>query len=323
MATIASVSTSNVGTDISGTGDVVLTKPTGLTSGDLMVAAILTDRSTSSYTTPSGWTKISDAEHLQGAGCCTAFYKYADAGDVAASDFTFETVGTSSPLVGGGALYRITDAPTSDPLLTVNNGIGPGNETTVAITETLEIIGSESILIMMALQSDSTAYGTASSYYVTGGASPTFTERSEYVNTGDEESLHLADAVYSSGDDITAYGWDTAENISFQRGILIAIPTQANASAENTFFTTDTENFSGTGITSASATSDLVETTTETFSQTGRASKTQWTNEARPSLSQSLQNSVGMDGNNRVYMDGSNKIYRSASTRNWTNETRP
>lgn len=90
---------------------VVITKPTGLAAGDLMIAHIGKRASGGSPTidTLSGWTSLENAAngnirvHVQ--------YKIASAGDASATDFTF-TGGGSGTVHTGGTIYRITGQAT-------------------------------------------------------------------------------------------------------------------------------------------------------------------------------------------------------------------
>ena len=85
---------------------VVVTKPSGLAVGDIMVGTVAVTASASGSTNhPSGWTDIT-GELSGGANQkVRAFYKIADSADVAASDFTF--TGSGTDCIIGGAIYAI------------------------------------------------------------------------------------------------------------------------------------------------------------------------------------------------------------------------
>lgn len=86
---------------------VVVTKPTGLAAGDLMVAFVTEGNSGGTPSTPSGWTLITNINDIGLSGVDTyCFAKIADAGDAAASNFTFSYSGTSTSIEA--ILYRIT-----------------------------------------------------------------------------------------------------------------------------------------------------------------------------------------------------------------------
>lgn len=99
-----------------GTTSAAVTKPAGLAVGDLMVAfaAGFANGAAGSMTPPAGWTtKTSTA--LGGFGSFYSFWKIADAGDVAASTFTFTHSGTGSPTCFA-SVTRITNVDPTTPM---------------------------------------------------------------------------------------------------------------------------------------------------------------------------------------------------------------
>ena len=78
----------------------VITKPAGLEVGDLMIAQVVGQDTTSyditTFTAPENWTSIRQDDYISGGLHMTGsalFWKIADAADVAASDFTFTATG--------------------------------------------------------------------------------------------------------------------------------------------------------------------------------------------------------------------------------------
>lgn len=102
--------------------DLVITKPTGLSVGDLLlfVGGI---GDTRSYTLPSGWTSQSNVS--DGTFRIEVFSKIADAGDAAATNFTFNTSATFSNAIG--FLLRITTA--IDTGMVFAYATGPNDQT--------------------------------------------------------------------------------------------------------------------------------------------------------------------------------------------------
>lgn len=81
---------------------LVISKPSGLAVGDLMLSAIRHDNG-DGMTNPSGWTTFTTTFNpFNNVRLC---YKYAVSGDVSASDFTW-TLGSST--VSAGGIIRIT-----------------------------------------------------------------------------------------------------------------------------------------------------------------------------------------------------------------------
>jgi hypothetical protein len=88
-----------------GTTSLSITKPTGLVTGDLMIACIYGNTNTSSPTTPSGWDKI--IALTEGSCVMLIYKKIATDVDVAASNFTWSW-GISNNVYG--VIYAFSDA---------------------------------------------------------------------------------------------------------------------------------------------------------------------------------------------------------------------
>lgn len=89
-------------------GNVTITKPSGLEVGDLLVGVADCMFTASTLSNPAGWTSIISVDNATGNGHkINVAYKVADAADVAASDFTF-TISGGAAQYGAGIIYRIT-----------------------------------------------------------------------------------------------------------------------------------------------------------------------------------------------------------------------
>lgn len=87
----------------------VITKPTSLAVGDLMMAILVNQTGvTSDWTGPSGWTSYANTTILSSGTemRLTVMYKVAEASDVSASNFTFTQ---SQNVSRSGAILRITN----------------------------------------------------------------------------------------------------------------------------------------------------------------------------------------------------------------------
>jgi len=105
---------------LSWAGDTAIniTKPTGLTVGDLMVAQICSDQSNGeSITPPSGWTQYLQSLGGSGNDKSVIFWKIADSADTSASTFNFSQ-GAANRRAGGIAVFYNTDGTT--PIVTSN-----------------------------------------------------------------------------------------------------------------------------------------------------------------------------------------------------------
>jgi hypothetical protein len=96
-----------------------VTKPTGLAVGELMVAHVTAmDSSDPAVALPSGWTNISARSEATGGVYTRTMYRIAQAGDVAASDFTFTS--SINAFMSGG-MYRISGAPPQSTIQDFDN----------------------------------------------------------------------------------------------------------------------------------------------------------------------------------------------------------
>ena len=128
-------------TDISHSGTSFdVTKPTGLSVGDLLLALIAKDDDIT-MNPPGGW---SDGFRLTtvSLACSTyAFYKVADAGDVAASIFTF--TGDNEDYVG--RLYRISNVYNATPIDAVDT-VGSSGSTTTPQAPSINTVWDNSLV---------------------------------------------------------------------------------------------------------------------------------------------------------------------------------
>lgn len=266
---VRSVATLPVTTALSG-GNIILNKPSGLTAGDLMIACIGVNNSTPS--TPSGWTEFPAAQAGSSTRGFFVYYKTASSGDAAASTFSFPSTGGT----GGGVLYAITGAVIST--IQGDKDTGAGDQTTVALTTTLTPTVANSLLIIMAVGSDSTSQSSPANYYITGGTSPTFTERLETQDIDNEEAWAVADAIYASATALTAYGWTDTASINGQQGSIIIIAPQQDGLGTAALHSADADAFSVTGAADTHGTAALHEGSTEALAPVALSTQpTRWT----------------------------------------------
>lgn len=255
---------------------VVITKPTGLAVGDLLLAVIgvIDESETSTPTTPAGWTdiyKISTSTFsLAGLG---VYYKVATADDVSASDFTFASSRTPDAMCG--VLYRISgaggantyevDTETASGALTFTKALTPGVLST---------------LINIFQSSSGVSY---SSYTLTGGTSVTFTERID-TNSG-SNAMAVADGAYASLAEITQVGVTTSSGTPTTRNMLVALYTQANASATATLLQATPVFFAPTPGITASGTATLLEATPTFLAPVSTVTSQKWTNTDKSAVS--------------------------------------
>lgn len=184
FGSIATVETANI--------DLTIGKPTGLAAGDLMIAAIMNMEDNTDYTL-SGWTLL-DEDEAPASHNMSLLWKIATAGDVAASDFTFDN---SS---GGnhdqcGFIMRITGSGFTGAANIKLSGITSVAAPNVSFTGVTPL-GTNSLLILGA-GFDATSSRTASGYAVV-NSNPTWTERADVPHSGDNDGgICVATAIYA------------------------------------------------------------------------------------------------------------------------------
>jgi len=185
--TVASVSSNSTWN----TASTTITKPTGLTVGDLMVAVIAKNNDQYGIVAPVGWTLLytDEPSHTDS----TSFYKVADSGDVAGSNFIFTT--TSHKLAG--VVYRFSEASTNPNILTAVSR--QTQSSTISVTPEVPT----SVVIVYFIAGDNGGRtSSVTSTSITG--SPTFTERIDSQDTsGLDVSFTVSDAVIASEAEIT------------------------------------------------------------------------------------------------------------------------
>jgi hypothetical protein len=244
-------------------GGTTITKPVGLVVGDLLLAVVADDQYNSNIlVTPAGWTELfretSGSNNYAEVLVC---YIVATSTETAASNFTFTNA-------TGGILYRISGAVPS----LISTGTGA-------------VSSSQSLVIAIGLSGDNDGdSATFSGYSVTGGASVSFTERFDSTTGSLNTSLGVADGVYNSSSNITAFSVTAAgaphdDNATF----LIKIPASQNATATNALFQTSPDTFATlTGSTQA-PNNDFKEISPEFSTQSASATNpTQWVNDSLP-----------------------------------------
>jgi hypothetical protein len=143
--------------------------------GDFQFAFIAFENgsTTLAFTTPAGWTLLQNSSaDSEGVAC---FYKEADAGDVAASNFTFSLSGTSDRI--GGALLRVdTLADGNEIQASEIDEDGAPSGTGISFTTSLGALSDTSLYLACFFAADETLSGTLSMSGYTTTPTATVTE---------------------------------------------------------------------------------------------------------------------------------------------------
>lgn len=217
-------------------GTVVITKPTSLAANDLLVAFV-GDVSNKAWDTPSGWTLVTSVS-VSFDSSAYLFAKVADAGDAAASDFTFTLTSPLGTEDVEGVLYRITGTFASANNIYAYSAVG-GTEAVSDVfrcaTGITPVVAS-SLLIMYIRAFCTDSDNNAISAYALQTSSPTWTERHDIQDVGPTNQIRMGTAT-ATRTEITDTGYfeaavSTGELAPTQSiGILLAITDTSNGTA--------------------------------------------------------------------------------------------
>lgn len=183
------------------TGDLVLTKPTGLAVGDLMVVAII-QLNADSVTTPSGWSNFVNKSSSGGSVQLRFYSKTADSSDVAASNFTFVDDGDASPKTG--SILRIAGFNTATPSSVFNGDGTQASTATPSFASTVTPDSPDSIVLFAIGTYGGDTSHTFSSYAVV-TSNPSWTEIMDLYYPNSTSSLGFG-LAWASRPQITATG---------------------------------------------------------------------------------------------------------------------
>lgn len=253
---------------------VVITKPTGLTEGDLMVAfiSVIGDTTQPTITTPSGWSTIiamgeTGANNVGRA----AYYKIATSTDAAATDFTF-TASFGTDMAGG--MYRITGFDSTNPIFASTDVEPATTSTQGSATISLTPQVADSLFIAGIFTGGELTYTTYST-------TPSFTltqayQHNESVPTGSTGSVY---GVYSGSAEITNFTFNFTGTAGADTVIGLLLTPQVNASADISHLAITPTVESVTGSNTATATIDhlSIEPTLEPVRGSDNMPYTDWT----------------------------------------------
>lgn len=214
---------------------LTVTKPTGLSVGDLMIAHCAGSNAadtTFDNHTLNNWTVLATDVSRSGSAThrATALWKVATAGDVAASDFTFNSdVDAESSCA---AIYRFSGAAVEAGVLEPGGAADddPSTTSTHTFVNTLTPLYANSVLLL--LVSCVNNGGTTWSNYAITTSNPTWTEQYDITNTaaaGDGDTT-MAGAS-ATRPEITATGNSTADtgaSVTDSVGLIVAIYPQVD-----------------------------------------------------------------------------------------------
>lgn len=217
---------STASTTWTGATSVTITKPTGLTAGDLMVAVIA---SISTEVDGLAGFTVRAQSNATGTGI-TLLEKIADAGDVAASDFTFSATGAGDI---AGAIIRATGG-TAVPFDFADGEEALNQSPDVAtfafsVSDTPDQNGSLLVMGIMGFGTD--VVGDIATYTIN-GSNPTWTEVCDFSkDIGSTDPIFgVAYAIQTTAAAITSYQATVSTVKDDWAGVFAAFTPLINAS---------------------------------------------------------------------------------------------
>lgn len=256
---------------------VTITKPTGLTVGDLMVATIAGEDN-AALTTLSGWTALQTDTTI--AATVSVQYKIADSSDVAASNFTFTNSNSKNM---AGAILRISGhAPTalfsdSGKKVTENTDVGSFSFS----GDTISPRTDAELIIVLCSANQATAVGTAGNPDIN-GTDPTWTNFFNHNrDQGGGTDFSIGRAWYgtqTTAADITTMTAALTDDTTTDQAIAIAtLSPQQNASGTHAFLASTPTFFDETDQIGVTGTHSLLAPTpTFTAPTVTATAPTQW-----------------------------------------------
>lgn len=269
----------------SATTTVVLTKPTGLAVGELLVS-ILTSwdlsggANSGTWSTLSGWTSATSNTGTQSV-VMSIQYKVATAGDVAAADFTFTH--TTSEYMRGTILRCSGNNAVDGGLGTTdsyNNNAASSTAFSRSITPYTPPENGSLVIMQTNGDTDSTAAYTTSGQTV---VNTSFTEAwdAAYTSGGVNATAY---GIQSTAAEISVYSATFSSSMARHHGQLAVFNPPVSASGSNTLVTTTTTTFAQTGTCDTTGATTLATATAESLTQSGQGTTpTQWNHETKES----------------------------------------
>lgn len=269
---------------------LTITKPTSLAAGDIMVAFV-TVLSSTSWSTPSGWTSAGESQATDGPSRQSCFLKIADSSDAAASNFSF-TGGTDGD-IKYGTLSRVTGnfsaAIASYYSVDVDNNSTPSGGT-VTFTGGATPKGSSN-LIMFGVQAANASGDTNASFSAQAvtNNNPSWTEISDLgvqdTSSGAYIFHGVAYGTYASNSATGNYTLTTSRTTLKHGGILLTLAETIDVTVSPTVVTSALSVQAPTVTGGANISPTVVTMTASVQTPTVTITDPQWSNKAKNSSS--------------------------------------
>lgn len=271
--------------------DLLVTAPTGIEVGDLLVF---------SYYAPAE--NVSSVGFTASINGSQILYKIADSSDAVAANFTITASGNGQGMAA--TMYRISGwtAGLLDPVFAeisaTSTNFSQSNGTVTRSGYTQERPYQQVALLTVRLNDDDPDVTSYSNFFITSSdsnptwvnSSPAIGEGGNTFSDGDNNQRRVFTTAYYAGStdtsNITAFGYDInclTRTITSKTDYLTLIVDPTNASADISHLAITPTVTSPTGSNSATATIDHIELTPMIENVTGKSTSdmTRWVNEAK------------------------------------------
>lgn len=268
-----------------------ITKPTGLTAGEVLIAVVAYAYDSSggrTFDTPAGWTKIVEVDDVPvSSGSDTNgtahFFKVADSGDASASDFSFTAPSADYTC---GFLFRVSGLIATG----TNDTYGSGSWTPTTSNPSLSMSVSPTHVNLVYVGSVlKRSDGGAPTGLTLNTNNPTWTDYGDISMSGvDVDNSHVLSVFVAVQETATSFTSVTVNGTSLYDGTFIVTPfyTQQNATASNALHQTSPVTFATLTGSTQTVTNNLHTATPDIFTPTTKTTnKTNWQNETKPTTS--------------------------------------
>ena len=268
------------------TSSVVITAPTGIQVGDLLLGSFtsfVSDRAQGAAT-PSGFTLIESGSTSNTRATILTFFKVAVSADTTETNYTYTSTDATNMY---GSLMRIS-------------GAAVGNEITVSEVDTLDNNGSttinntgtttpptgESLVVIVAGGYDFNINSVVTTSAYSSTPTVTWTERMDAGSRdgrSDGASHAVATAPYTGTSEFTAYGYQTSEVFEDVISILLVVSSPQGATGTNALLAVSPTHLPQAGAAGTTGTNTLHAVSPTMFAQSGNGQRgTPWTNPDKP-----------------------------------------
>jgi len=268
------------------TSSVVITAPTGIQVGDLLLGSFTSfvGNQAQVAATPAGFTLIESGSTRNTRATILTFFKVAVSADTTETNYTYTSTDATNMY---GSLMRISGAAVGNEITVSQIDTLISNvSTTINHTGTTTPPSGESLVVIVAGGNDFSINSVVTTSTYSSTPTVTWTERMDAGSRNglsDGASHAVATAPYTGTSEFTAYGYQTSGVFSDVVSILLVVSSPGNATGTNALLQVSPTQFSQAGTAGTTGTNTLLDVSPTMFEQSGNGQRgTPWTNPNKP-----------------------------------------